>query len=83
MILQEIFGVNEAIRATCDYFAEEGYVVLAPDMFHRLDERVELGYSEAEFGKAFEYFGQFDFAKAVDDIKKKLGDGLKGFGLGR
>ena len=36
MILQEIFGVNEAIRATSDYFAEEGYVVLAPDMFHRL-----------------------------------------------
>ena len=56
MILQEIFGVNEAIRATCDYFAEEGYVVLAPDMFHRLQTRVELGYSDAEFATAFGYF---------------------------
>jgi len=87
MVLQEIFGVNEAIRATCDYFAEEGYVVLAPDMFHRLDERVELGYSEAEFGKAFEYFGQFDFAKAVDDMSATVAhlkgmDAVKGQGKG-
>jgi len=77
MILQEIFGVNEAIRATCDYFAEEGYVVLAPDMFHRLEKRVELGYSEEEFGKAFEYFGKFDFAKAVEDMTATV-DHLKG-----
>ncbi|MCY4239773.1 MAG: dienelactone hydrolase family protein [Rhodospirillaceae bacterium] len=68
VILQEILGVNEAIRAACDYFAEEGYVVLAPDMFHRLEKRVELGYSEEEIGKAFEYLGKFDFAKAVEDM---------------
>ena len=69
MILQEIFGVNSAIRATCDYFAEEGYVVLAPDMFWRLEPGVELGYSEAEFGKAFGYYEKFDFAKAVEDMQ--------------
>jgi carboxymethylenebutenolidase len=68
MILQEIFGVNEAIRATCDYFAEEGYVVLAPDMFWRLQPRVELGYSEAEFGKAFGYYQKFDFGQAIADM---------------
>ena len=77
MILQEIFGVNEAIRATSDYFAEEGYVVLAPDMFHRLQTRVELGYSDAEFATAFDYLGKFDFAKAVEDMGATL-DHLKG-----
>ena len=68
MILQEIFGVNPAIRATCDYFAEEGYVVLAPDMFWRMEPRVELSYDEEGFGKAFGYFEKFDFAKAVEDM---------------
>ncbi len=29
---QEIFGINGTMRETADYFAEEGYVVLAPDM---------------------------------------------------
>ena len=77
MILQEIFGVNEAIRATCDYFAEEGYVVLAPDMFHRLQPRVELGYSDAEFATAFGYFQKFDFAKAIEDMGAVV-DHLKG-----
>ena len=77
MILQEIFGVNEAIRATCDYFAEEGYVVLAPDMFHRLRTRVELGYSDAEFATAFGYFQKLDFARAVEDMTATV-DHLKG-----
>ena len=87
MILQEIFGVNEAIRATCDYFAEEGYVVLAPDMFHRLQPRVELGYSDAEFATAFGYFQKFDFAKAVEDMGAVVGhlkgmDAVEGQGKG-
>jgi len=68
MILQEIFGVNEAMRATADYFAEEGYVVLVPDMFWRLEPRVELDYNETDRGKAFGYYEKFDFAKAVEDM---------------
>ena len=77
MVLQEIFGVNEAMRATADYFAEEGYVVLVPDMFWRLEPRIELDYDEAGRGKAFEYYGQFDFAKAVEDMTATV-DHLKG-----
>jgi carboxymethylenebutenolidase len=69
LIFQEIFGVNDAIRATADYFAEEGYVVLAPDMFWRLEPRVDLSYSEEDQGKAFGFYGQFDFAAAVTDMQ--------------
>jgi carboxymethylenebutenolidase len=77
MILQEIFGVNEAIRATADYFAEEGYVVLAPDMFWRMEPRVDLPYSDEGRAKAFEYFGKFDFAQAIEDMTASV-DHLKG-----
>ena len=62
---------------------KRGYVVLAPDMFHRLEKRVELGYSDAEFATAFGYFEQFDFAKAVARTWAPRSDRLKGMGRGR
>jgi carboxymethylenebutenolidase len=40
LLLQEIFGVNEHIRDLAERLAREGYVVLAPDLFHRK----EAGY---------------------------------------
>ena len=65
---QEIFGVNPTMRATADYFAEEGYTVLVPDMFWRIEPYVELTYSEADFAKAFGYMGQFDIDLGIADI---------------
>jgi carboxymethylenebutenolidase len=44
VIAQEIFGVNSHIRAVCDDYAAEGYVVVAPALFDRVERDVELGY---------------------------------------
>jgi len=35
LLFQEAFGVNGYIRRVCDCFAAEGYVVIAPELFHR------------------------------------------------
>src|SRR5208283_904943 len=35
LLFQEAFGVNHHIRSVCDRFAAEGYVAIAPEMFHR------------------------------------------------
>ena len=45
VLLQEIFGVNTHIRAVADSYAADGYLVVAPAMFHRVQAGVELGYS--------------------------------------
>ncbi len=74
---QEIFGVNPTMRRTADYFAEEGFTVLVPDMFWRIEPGIELTYSEEDFEKAFGYFGQFDLDKAIDDIGAAM-DSLAG-----
>ena len=66
VLLQEIFGINQYIRDVADYYAEEGYVVLAPDLFWRLEPGVEL--DESDFQKAFALYQKFDVAKAVEDI---------------
>lgn len=48
VVVQEVFGVNEHIRAVTDRFADEqGYVAIAPALFDRLEYSVSLGYGEA------------------------------------
>lgn len=48
VVLQEIFGVNSHIRAVADGYAADGYFVVAPATFHRVQPGVELGYTEAD-----------------------------------
>jgi carboxymethylenebutenolidase len=68
VLLQEIFGVNSHMRDVADLYAEEGYVVLAPDLFHLMEQRVELGYEGADMEKAFGFYGRFDIEQAVRDM---------------
>lgn len=73
VMLQEIFGVNEAMRSKAHRFAREGFTVLVPDLFWRIQPNVELGYDEAARAEAFKFFKAFDFAKGVNDIKAAFG----------
>ena len=68
VLCQEIFGINDYIREVADYYAEEGYVVLAPDLFWRIEPGIELGYTEDDWKKAFELFQKFDTDKGMEDI---------------
>ena len=68
LIEQEIFGVNASLRAIADLYAEEGYVCLVPDLFWRMEPGVDLGYDEADFAKAFEFYQRFDVDQGVADI---------------
>ena len=72
LLLQEIFGVNKSMREVADYYAEEGYVVLAPDLFWRMEPGIELGYSEADFNKAFGYYQRFDANQSIKDAADAL-----------
>lgn len=72
VLLQEIFGVNQSMRDVADYYAEEGYVVIAPDLFWRIEPGVELGYNEEDFQKALAYRQQFDLDKSIEDIAAAL-----------
>jgi carboxymethylenebutenolidase len=48
VVLQEIFGVNSHIRAVADGYARQGYLAVAPELFHRVRSGVELGYTAAD-----------------------------------
>lgn len=72
LLLQEIFGVNYHIRAIADLYAEEGYVVLAPDIFWRIEPNVELTYSSDDVQKGRGYFQRLDLAQTTGDIADAL-----------
>jgi carboxymethylenebutenolidase len=69
VLLQEIFGVNAEMREVADLYAAEGYVVVAPDLFHQFAPNIELGYSEADHAKGYDYYARFDVAQALADIR--------------
>ncbi|NRG16214.1 dienelactone hydrolase family protein [Rhizobiales bacterium] len=68
ILLQEIFGVNNAMKIAADAFARDGYVVLAPDIFHRIRPGIQLGYTESERDQAIGYWGQLDDAQTQADV---------------
>ena len=73
VVIQEIFGVNAGIRRKCDRLAEEGYLALAPDLFWRLQEGVELDPDvDSEFTTALELMGRFDQDEGVRDIEATI-----------
>lgn len=72
VLCQEIFGVNEYIRAVAETFAEEGYVVLAPDLFWRVKPGLDLGYEQADLERAFAVYAKFDADVGMLDIASTI-----------
>lgn len=68
VIIQEIWGVNEHIKAVADQYALDGYVVLAPDVFWRQESNVNLKYDESDTKKAYQLMTNLDEANAVADL---------------
>jgi carboxymethylenebutenolidase len=68
LMLQEIFGVNREMRETADLYAEEGYVVLVPDMFWRLQPGLQLGYTPEDVQKGRDLKAKTDLDVAARDM---------------
>jgi carboxymethylenebutenolidase len=69
VLIQEIFGVNEAMRKACEEYAELGFIAICPDLFWRLEPGVDItDKTEAEWKKAFDLMNRFDQAKGVEDL---------------
>jgi len=92
LVIQEAFGLNEHIKDVARRLAAEGYVALAPDLFHRGGKGRTAGYDELP--KALELMGALkddeivaDVASAVAYLEKQPGlragrIGITGFCMG-
>jgi carboxymethylenebutenolidase len=67
LLLQEIFGVSPYIRRRAADLAAAGYVVLAPELYWRLDrQEVDEGAPDA-LDQAMALAGQLDWSTTVGD----------------
>lgn len=70
VLIQEIFGVNQAMRDIAAWVADLGFIAIAPDLFWRIEPGIDItDKSEAEWKRAFELFQAFDQAKGIEDLK--------------
>ena len=55
IVVQEIFGVNGHIRSVSDGYAADGYLVVAPAFFDRVERGLDIGYAQPDIerGRAF------------------------------
>lgn len=72
VLCQEIFGVNATMRAVADYYAEEGYTVLVPDLFWRIAPGIELTDRGDDFQRALGLYQEFNEDKGVQDVGAAL-----------
>ncbi len=86
VVIQEIFGVNSHIRDVVDFFAAQGYRVIAPALFDRVQAKVELGYTQKDVQKGLELRSEIsqeqvlqDIAAAVQALDKQSSVGVVGY----
>lgn len=72
VVFQEIFGVNEHIREVCRRVAAQGYVVIAPDIYHRTVQRLELGYEPEDVAKGRAHKDQTTMDGLLRDTRKSI-----------
>lgn len=70
VVLQEIFGVNADMRATCNELADQGFIAIAPDLFWRDAPGLDLNsWNEAEWQRGLELYNKYDRDLGVWDVQ--------------
>jgi len=73
VLIQEIFGVNDALRETGQLLADMGFIAIAPDLFWRQEPGVNISdKSEAEWKQAFALMNGLNQDLAIEDLKVTL-----------
>ena len=67
LVFQEAFGVNAHIRDVTERFAREGYLAIAPELFHRTAPGLEAGYTD--FGAVMPHLQALTDAGLSADIQ--------------
>lgn len=73
LLFMEIFGINNHIRDVAQRIARQGYVVLAPDYFHRTGPGIELNYDQQGMERGMPLLMKLKRSELIRDIDASLG----------
>ena len=77
VVIQEIFGVNSHIKSVADGYARDGYVAIAPAMFDRVQQNVDLGYSPDDIAKGRDIRAKITPDVAMKDVQAAVKEAAK------
>lgn len=77
VVIQEIFGVNSHIRSVADGYAADGYLVIAPAMFDRLQRGYDTGYSPDEIQAGIAMMQKLDWRNTFADVDAAVAEAAK------
>jgi carboxymethylenebutenolidase len=72
VVIQEIFGVTEHIRAMCAAFAAQGYDAIAPALFARIDPEFHAGHDPDGVARGREAVIASSFDQVVGDVQAAI-----------
>jgi len=68
VLIQEIFGVNSHIRSVADDYATQGFHVIAPALFDRVQSNLEHSYNPADTAQGMKAARQIGMDAALLDV---------------
>jgi carboxymethylenebutenolidase len=72
VLLQEIFGVNPHIRAIAIDCCGQGFTVMAPSLFGRVDRELGLGHGPAEVVEGMRVATKLALDGALKDVQAAI-----------
>lgn len=72
IVIQEVFGVNKHIRDVTERIAREGYIAIAPHIYHRQAPHFEVGYGETDLALGRQYKNGTKADELLTDIQAAI-----------
>ena len=72
VVIQEIFGVNTHIKAVADGYAADGYLVIAPAMYDRVQRNYETGYTQEDIQAGVAVMQKLDWKNTMADVEAAI-----------
>jgi len=80
VLVQEIFGVNRHIRGVADDYAAQGFNIIAPALFDRVERNLELTYEPADMMRGMAAVMKIGLDAALKDVAAAIGHARSAFG---
>jgi len=68
IVVQEIFGIDEYVKADVERWSQRGFEVLAPSMYDRVEPRFHASHDAAGTARAMALVRQAKFKDALSDM---------------
>ena len=68
VIAQEMYGVTSYLRDTCDFYAVQGYLTIAPALYDRRQRNLVLEYNQGNHDRAQTIYKNWNWEHALNDL---------------